>query len=208
MMTRVWVFLIGVATVMGILSGRTSELSAAVTQGAFGAVELMISILGIMCLWSGVMRVLSESGLASKIARMMRPFLKILFKRVSNDHETLELISANMTANLLGLNNAATPIGLKAAERMEKLIGGKEASDELITFIVINTASLQLIPTTVAAVRASFGSEQPYDILPAVWVSSAISIMAGLAAVFFFRWMSQRGREKTKIKTGISHKTG
>ena len=90
-----------------------------------------------------------------------------------------------MTANLLGLSNAATPIGLKAAERMQKIIGGKEASDDLITFIVINTASLQLIPSTVAALRASFGAQKPYDILPAVWVSSAVSVAAGLAAVFY-----------------------
>lgn len=196
MMTRVWVCLIGVATIMGLLSGRVSELSIAVTKGAYGAVELIISIIGIMCLWSGIMRVLSESGLASKIALMMRPVLKRLFRRVSNDQETLELISSNMTANLLGLANAATPIGLKAAERLQNSIGGKEASDELITFIVINTASLQLIPTTVAAIRESLGAMTPYDILPAVWLSSSISIAAGLTAVFFLKTLSKRREQK------------
>ncbi|MCX7615364.1 MAG: spore maturation protein A [Clostridiales bacterium] len=196
MMTRVWVVLIVFATIMGVISGRIPEVSIAITKGASGAVELILSIIGIMCLWSGIMRVLSESGLASKIARMMRPVLKLLFRNAANDQEALELISGNITANLLGLANAATPIGLKAADRLQKISGGKEASDELITFIVINTASIQLIPTTVAAVRSMLGSAKPYDILPAVWLSSSISVTAGLTAAFLFRKLAKRKKNR------------
>ncbi|MDP4109615.1 MAG: nucleoside recognition domain-containing protein [Bacillota bacterium] len=199
MLTRIWVFMIAAAAVIGFLSGRQAEITAAVTNGASGAVSLILSITGVMCLWSGVMRVLSESGLASKIAAAMRPVLRLLFKELSEDREVLELISANITANLLGLGNAATPIGLKAAQKIHERSGGKGPTDDLITFIVINTASLQLIPTTVAAVRASLGAARPYDILPAVWLSSAASVSAALSAAFVLRSLSRSGKESQRI---------
>jgi len=192
MMSKVWTVLIGVAVVFGALSGRMDKVSEAAVSGAMEAVELMIAVAGMMCLWSGIMKVMSESGLAEKIALLFRPILKKLFRESSKDAAAIEYISGNMTANLLGLSNAATPIGLAAAKRMKE-IGRKDSiTDEIITFIVINTASLQLIPTTVAAVRASLGSCAPYDILPSVWLSSAISIVSGLSAVFVFRKLWHR----------------
>lgn len=192
MMTKVWVFLIAVSVIVGGIAGRADKVSMAAVSGAAGAVELILTLIGVMALWSGIMAIMSESGLSKKIAKLLKPILRPLFGRASRDEEAMEAVASNMTANLLGLANAATPMGLKAADRIYKVVGEKRACDEVITLIVINTASLQLIPTTVAAVRASFGSPQPYDILIPVWISSFLSISAGIIAVFIFKKVWKR----------------
>ena len=156
---------------------RTNTLPS--VTGASEAVTLAISIAGLMCFWSGVMEVLRACGLADKIAALFRPLLRRLLPNASRDTETLAAVSANVSANLLGLGNAATPLGIQAARRMARNCGGT-ASDELCLLVVCNTASIQLLPTTVASVRAAFGSAAPFDILPAVWVSSIASVTVGL----------------------------
>lgn len=150
------------------------------TEGAGQAVTLLLSIVGLMCFWSGLMEVIAQSGLAGQIARLLRPVLGPLFGRAAEDREAMEAVSANVTANLLGLSNASTPIGLRAAERLYAVSGG--AHDAVLTLVILNSASIQLIPSTVAAVRAALGAQSPYDIMPAIWGASAASVAVVLLA--------------------------
>ena len=143
--------------------------------------ELCLSMAGMLCLWTGVMEVMRQSGLAGGLSRVLRPVLGRLFPDASKDGAVMDSLSANVSANLLGLGNAATPLGIRAARRMARGQNGV-AADELCRLVVLNTASLQLLPTTVAGVRAACGCRTPFDILPAVWLSSAISVTAGLLA--------------------------
>jgi len=151
-------------------------------EGAGQAVTLLISITGLMCFWSGVMEVISRSGLAGAAARLLRPLLRPLFGKASRDEEAMEMVSANVTANLLGLSNASTPIGLRAAERLYTVCGRRGAPGALLTLVTLNSASIQLIPSTVAAVRSSLGAAAPFDIMPAVWGASVVSVLVVIFA--------------------------
>lgn len=178
-MTVLWCCVVGVSVLFGLLGGTLDAVSAAALSGAASAVTLCLSMAGALCLWTGVMEVMERSGLAAKLARLFRPPLRRFLPQASRDTETLAAVSANVSANLLGLGNAATPLGLKAASRMAKGTGGV-ASDELCLLVVLNTASIQLIPATVASVRSAAGCRTPFDILPAVWLASVLSVTAGL----------------------------
>ena len=180
-MTVIWTGMVSAAVLCGIFTGRGAEVSAAAVEGAAAAVELALSMAGVLCLWSGVMEVMRRCGLAEKLSRLMRPVLRLLFPGERKDHEVMDSISANLSANLLGLGNAATPLGLEAARRMARKRPGV-ASDSLCMLVVCNTASLQLIPTTVAAVRSAEGCQTPFDILPVVWLASGLSVGAGILA--------------------------
>ena len=184
-MTVVWTGMVAVSVLCGLATGRGAEVAAAAIEGAGAAVELCLSIAGMMCLWSGGMEVMRRSGLAEGLTRLLRPVLRRLFPGCAGDRETMDSVAANVSANLLGLGNAATPLGLQAARRMGRNCGGR-ASDELCMLVVCNTASIQLIPTTVAAVRAGAGCAAPFDILPAVWLASAISVSVGILAAKLF----------------------
>lgn len=172
--------------VYALLSGRVQELSAAAIQGAETAVSLCVSLCGMVCLWSSVMETMSRCGLSDKLSALLRPLLSRLFPSASKDRDTMAALSSNVSANLLGLGNAATPAGIKAAKGMKRLSGGSTASNELCLLVVMNTASMQLFPTTVAALRASLGAASPFDILPAVWLSSLLSVTAGICAARLF----------------------
>ena len=165
----------------GCATGQLSAVSAAALTGAQSAVELCLSMAGAICLWIGVMTLMDRCGLSEKLAGLLRPLLRRILPNASRDSETLAALSANVSANLLGLGNAATPLGIRAATRMAQGCGGV-ASDELCRLVVLNTASIQLLPTTVAAVRSAHGCAAPFDILPAVWLSSVLSVSAGLLA--------------------------
>ena len=180
-MAWVWAILVGTSVVFGALNGTMSEVSRAAMDGAAAAVELAIGMAGAICLWSGVMELMERCGLAGHLAGLFRPLLRHMLPRASRDSETLSAVSANLSANLLGLGNAATPLGIRAARRMAQGCGGV-ADDELCRLVVLNTASIQLLPTTVAGLRAACGSAAPFDILPAVWVTSILSVAAGLLA--------------------------
>ena len=184
-MTVVWTGMVAVSVLCGLATGRGAEVAAAAIEGAGAAVELCLSIAGMMCLWSGVMEVMRRSGMAEGLTRLLRPVLRRLFPGCAGDRETMDSVAANVSANLLGLGNAATPLGLQAARRMGRNCGGR-ASDELCMLVVCNTASIQLIPTTVATVRAAAGSAAPFDILPAVWLASALSVGVGILACKLF----------------------
>ena len=180
-MTWVWSGMVIFSLVFALFTGNLDAVSAAALEGAGSAVRLGISMAGVLCLWSGVMEVMNACGLSAGLARAFRPLLRRLLPNASRDGETLAAVSANVSANLLGLGNAATPLGIRAARRMARGCGGA-ASDELCTLVVLNTASIQLIPATVGSLRAAMGSAAPFDILPAVWLSSVLSVTAGLAA--------------------------
>lgn len=165
----------------GLATGQSAQVAAAAVEGTQAAVELCLSIAGMLCLWTGVMEVMRRSGLAEKLSRLLRPMLRLLFPQVARDRETMDSIAANVSANLLGLGNAATPLGLGGRPADEPLHPGW-LSDALCMLVVCNTASIQLIPTTVATVRAGAGSAAPFDILPAVWLASGLSVGVGVLA--------------------------
>ena len=178
-MTWIWTGMVVLSLVFGLFTGNLDAVADAAMDGAASAVELSVSMAGILCLWSGVMEIMNVCGLSAGLARAFRPILRRLMPQASRDEKTLAALSANVSANLLGLGNAATPLGIRAARRMARGQNGV-ADDELCRLVVLNTASLQLLPTTVAGVRAACGCRTPFDILPAVWLSSAISVTAGL----------------------------
>ena len=173
--------MIAVSILCGLATGRGPAVAAAAVEGASAAVQLALSIAGMLCLWTGVMEVMRQSGLADKLSRLLFPVLCRLFPQAAKDRDTMDSISANVSANLLGLGSAATPLGLEAARRSPGV-----ASDDLCMLVVCNTASIQLIPTTVASVRAAEGCAAPFDILPAVWLASALSVGVGILACKIF----------------------
>ena len=187
-MAWVWTGMVTLSLVFGLLSGNLDAVANAALEGARSAVELSLAMAGVLCLWSGVMEIMNACGLSAGLARLFRPVLRRLLPEASRDPETLAAVSANVSANLLGLGNAATPLGIRAARRMARGRGGV-ASDELCRLVVLNTASIQLIPATIASVRAAAGCRTPFDILPAVWLASVLSVSAGLLAA----WALSRG---------------
>ena len=180
-MAWLWTGMVAVSLLFGALTGNLGALSTAALEGAQSAVELCFAMCGVMCLWTGVMEVMDRAALTHLLAALFRPLLRRLFPHASRDSETLAAISANLSANMLGLGNAATPLGIRAAQRMSRGCGGT-ASDELCLFVVLNTASVQLIPSTLAGVRSSLGAADPFDILPAVWLASLLALIAGVLA--------------------------
>ena len=180
-MTVIWTGMVTLAVLFGLATGRGPEVAAAAVEGAASAVQLALSMAGMLCLWTGVMEVMRRAGLAQGLSRLLSPALRFLFPQAARDRAAMDSIAANVSANLLGLGNAATPLGLEAARRLGRASPGV-ASDSLCMLVVCNTASIQLIPTTVASVRAAAGCQAPFDILPAVWLASALSVAAGVLA--------------------------
>lgn len=185
MMSYIISGMILLAILTGGIGGNMAAVSTAAMNGCGQAVQLVISLTGTICLWSGVMRVADRSGLTDAMSRMFRPITRFLFRELSEESPAMKAISMNMAANLLGLGNAATPLGLEAARLMAERTPGV-ASDGLCMLVVTNTASLQLIPTTVASLRAAAGSANPFDILPAVWLASVVSVAVGITAAKLF----------------------
>ena len=179
-LTWVWVGIVCVALIYGAATGQSAAVGAAAAQGVQQAVTFCLTVGGMICLWSGVMEVMRRSGIAAGLSRLLQPVLRRLFPRASRDAQTLDALSMNVSANLLGLGNAATPAGVRAAQAMARELRGSKASDELCLLVVLNTASIQLLPVTIAAVREAAGAAVPFDILPAVWVTSLCSVTVGL----------------------------
>lgn len=187
-MTMIWTGMVVLSILCALATGRGDALSGAALEGAGAAVQLCISMAGILCLWMGVMEVMRRAGLAQKLARLLRPILKRLYPDFADDNGVMDTIAANVSANLLGLGNAATPLGLEAARRMSKKTPGV-AGNSLCMLVVCNTASIQLIPTTVAGVRMGAGCQTPFDILPAVWLASVLSVTVGICAAKVCSWI-------------------
>lgn len=184
MMNVLFAGMIFISLVFGVLNGRVSKLSEAALNEGLGAVELVIKLCGSLCLWSGVMRVAQKSGLTDRLSRLMAPLLRPLFRSIPPGSEAGKLICMNMVANLIGLGNAVTPLGIAAMKEMEKYNRNKtRASNSMVMFVVLNTASLQIIPTTTAMLRLAAGSLSPMEIVPAVWVASLCSVVSGVVMV-------------------------
>ncbi len=173
------------------MNGRVNEVTNAAIESAGDAIKFSINLLGIMCLWSGLMKIAEKSGLVKTIASAVRPVLGFLFPQIPKNHPSMGAIVMNLAANILGLGNAATPLGLKAMSELQKLNSSKHTvSNEISMFLVLNTASLQLIPTSVIAIRAHSGSANPAEIISAVWTASTFAAIAGIvsAKVFSYIW--------------------
>lgn len=181
--TWIWTGMVTLSLLFGIATGNLDAVANGALEGARSAIELSLSMAGILCLWSGVMEVMNACGISAGLARLFRPILRRLLPDACRDEEALAAVSANVSANLLGLGNAATPLGIRAARRMARGCGGV-ASNELCLLVVLNTASIQLLPATIASVRTAAGCQTPFDILPAVWMASAMSVTAGLLAAW------------------------
>lgn len=188
-MSGIWTIMVAMSVFCAVLTGRGTALAAATVEGAQAGVTVAMALAGSLCLWSGVGNLLEQCGATHFLAKIMRPMLDRIFPR-SRGHEKLAgYLSANVCANFLGLGNAATPMGIRAAREMAQ---GDAASDELCRLIVLNTASIQLIPANVAAVRSSLGCATPFDILPAVWITSVSSAGLGLLAAWFLGKVTAR----------------
>ena len=179
-MSWIWALLLGISVTSAILTGKGADLAAAVPLGAQAGISLAISIAGSLCLWSGVGKLMEKIGFTAILSRLLRPILFRLFPSTQHDDLARNYLSANICANFLGLGNAATPMGIQAACRLTDPLHPEISTDELCRLIVLNTASIQLIPANVAAVRSSLGCSTPFDILPAVWLTSICSAGMGL----------------------------
>ncbi len=188
-MSWIWAGIGAISILCSFLTKNGSALAAAALQGAQAGVELAISMAGAICLWSGVGKLMEATGMTDMLARLLRPLLHRIFPSTKRDAALARDLSANICANFLGLGNAATPMGIQAAKRLKQ---GDTATDELCRLIVLNTASIQLIPANVAAVRSSLGCGTPFDILPAVWITSLLSAGLGVTAAWLFGRFSRQ----------------
>ena len=182
MLNYIWAAFLVISVICGFVTGKTQELSSAVMTSASDAISLVISITGMMALWTGLMKVAEKSGLTTKLARLFSFVIKFLFPNLPPDGPAARAICMNITANLLGLGNAATPLGINAMHEMQKLNSNKSrASNSMIMFVVINTASLQLVPTLLCTLRQKHGCANPLDSLPCLWISSLAALISGIA---------------------------
>ena len=191
-MSIVWLILLILSVFTSLLTDSAASLGTAALRGAQEGITLALSLAGAICLWSGMEKVMEQSGLAEKLTALFRPLLGRLFPQAFQDETARQSLCGNFTANLLGLGNAATPLGIAAVRRMQTISGSRDASDEMCRLIVLNTASVQLIPSTVGALRASLGSAHAFEILPAVWITSLLSVSAGLLAARVLEGQWQR----------------
>ena len=169
------------AVVCGLITQNGSQLTQGVISGAEDSIELLLTIAGMLMLWSGIMEIASRGGLTKVIGKTLAPILRKLFKNVKKDSKALEYISMNVSANLLGLGNAATPFGLSAMRELHKIGGESDrATDDMVTFVVMNTASIQIFPTVIGGLLQMYSSTAPFEILPCVWISSAVALAVGL----------------------------
>lgn len=182
MMNKIMAGMIGISALFALALGKGGELTSAVLESGARGVEFCLELCGIICIWCGVMKIAEKSGLCERVSRLLSPITSALFPGLARSSaEAMDSISMNITANILGLGSAATPFALRAMGKLDELNGGSHtASDHMVVFTVLNTASFQLVPTTVAAIRASAGSKNPLDIIFCVWLSSAVSVLVAV----------------------------
>lgn len=187
MLNIIWPVFIISSFIYAIFTGNIENFNNAIFESVESAVSLTITLLGTMCLWSGIMQIVKETSLIEKLAEILKPIMKILFPKINIKNTAYKEITMNIISNILGLGNAATPLGLKAMKSMQKENPKKDTlSNQMIMFIVINTASIQIIPTTVIAIRSSLGSKNPTSIIIPVWIATICAAIAGITAVKIF----------------------
>lgn len=187
MLNLIWSGLFAVSIIVSFFTGNFEQCALAAVEGAGEGITLCITLCGAMCFWSGIMEIASKSGAVDALAKFLKPITKLLFPKLRQDSKAMRAIVTNMTANILGMSNAATPLGIRAMELLQKEnTDKKRASSEMCMFVIINTASIQLIPTTLIALRSSCGSSCPTEIIVPIWITSTITLVVGviLAKVF------------------------
>lgn len=188
MLNYIWLGMLIIGFIVAIMNGRINEVTQAAMNSAREAVDLSIGLLGIMCLWVGLMSIAEKSGLIRVLARFLKPFLSFLFPGVPRNHPATGAIVMNLVANFLGLGNAATPLGLKAMSELQKLNAKKDtATNAMSMFLILNTSVIQLIPATVIAIRVQYNSANPTEIISTIWVTSACAMIVG---IIFAKWFS------------------
>lgn len=188
MISILWTFLLVIGILYGLITGNIDTINNSILLSANKALELILSLLPTIVLWTGIMKIAEDAGMLTRFAQFLEPILKRLFPSVPKNNKSLGYISSNIAANMLGLGSAATPFGLKAMNELQKINDKKEtASTAMITFLVLNTAGVTIIPTTIIAIRLSFGSLNPTEIiLPAV-LSTMCSCISAIVIDYFFR---------------------
>lgn len=181
MMNYIWGAMVIFSFIAALFSGNMQALSDSVVNGGKDAISLVINLTGMMCLWGGIMKIAEKAEITKIICNFLSPVFSLLYKNVDKKSETARAMSMNITANLLGLGNAATPLGLEAMRRMQESNSDKAvATDDMVVFVVMNSAAMRLIPTTVATLRTQLGSQSPMEIMPATWLSTFLSLTAGI----------------------------
>ena len=190
MLNYIWAGMMLLSILFGCTNGRIDMVSDAMFSGASRALELFVVLFGMMVLWNGLMNVAKEGGVTNAISKILSPLLKLAFPKMRMSSPAAQAMSMNVAANMLGLGNAATPLGLKAMQELQKENKGSEtASNDMITFVVLNSVSVQIIPTGMAAIRAKMGAQNPMDVMPAVWIASIVSVVTGVGlALILNRW--------------------
>ncbi|KSU63519.1 spore maturation protein [[Bacillus] enclensis] len=197
MVNLIWVGMTIIGLVFAIINGRMEEINEAIFNSANEAVTLCIGLISVLVFWLGIMRIAQEAGLLDKLARLFRPFVKRLFPEVPDNHPAMGYILSNMIANMFGLGNAATPLGIKAMEQLKKLNGGSDsASRSMITFLAINTSSLTIIPTTVIAIRMKYDSASPTEIVGPTLIATMISTIGAILIDRYFHYRRTRREVK------------
>ncbi len=195
MLNIIWPVFIILSFSYAIFSGNLEQLNNSIFESTADAVNLCISLLGTICLWNGIMQVASKTTILQKLTRFLKPVIRFLFPEIQGNSIVYQEIAMNMVANILGLGNAATPLGLKAMKSMQKENPQKDTlTNSMATFIILNTASIQIIPTTVIAIRSSLGSENPTSIVFPVWIATVCAAVAGITATKLFIKFSKKGK--------------
>jgi len=187
-MNAIWLILLSVSIVFAVFTGNLEPFTQAIFDGAKSAVEISLFLLGIVSVWLGITRILEDSGLIYRIAHLFRPILSRLFKNIPDDHPSITAITLNVLANLFGLGNAATPLGIKAMQELDTLNEDKGTiTFEMMIFIILNTASIQLIPFSVIGILAAYGAKNPAEVVLPVLIATVISAITALSILFSFR---------------------
>ena len=183
-LNKIWPWLVIISLVVGIFNGKVEEITTSLFESAKSSIETCINIFGIISLWSGLMNIAEKSKLIEKAQKVVYPAIKFLFPDVPKDSNAIGNIAMNMTANIIGLGNVATPVGLKAMEELQKINPKKDClSKSMLMFLVLNMSSIQLIPTTVIALRTSYGSQNPAEVVIPVIISSFTAVIVGVIIV-------------------------
>lgn len=197
MLNSIWPIFIIISISFAVITGNIDKINNSIFESTSTAIELSITMLGTMCLWSGIMEIASNTSIMEKILKILKPILKMLFPKIKSDSKEYKEMCMNIVANLLGLGNAATPLGLKAMQTLQEKNNTKDTlTDTMAMFIVLNTASLQIIPTTVIAIRASLNSTEPTKIIFPVWVATISAAIAGVTAVKIFSKIDKKINNK------------
>lgn len=189
MLNYIWIGMLAIGFIVGILTGRMDVVTKAAIESSQTAVTVCIGLTGVMCLWTGLMKIAEKGGMIKAISRFVQPVMKLLFPEIPKDDPAMGAIVMNLVANFLGLGNAATPLGIKAMGELQRLNKGREsASNSMCMFLVLNTAAIQLVPASIIALRTSAGSIKPTEIIVCIWIASICATVAGVIATKILGW--------------------